>query len=265
MTECNQESFAFTAHFSRRVEADFAAGQVSTDGGSLLLRETDRRINLLGRLAGCFSDNRSPFLVKHQLSEMLAQRIYGLALGYEDLNDHEQLRSDPLLGLLSGKRELDEPLAGKSTLNRLELVGRTGRYHKIGYSAGEMDRLLVDLYIESHSTAPAQIVLDLDATDIPLYGHQPERFFHRGPHGQVFVRGVARLLRQLLLSAAVHLRRRPVVVRAAAAGQSGRGCRRGGRGRPHRDATACKLAGGKDRAARRLRLLPRRADGLVRM
>jgi hypothetical protein len=109
---------------------------------------------------------------------MLAQRIYGLALGYEDLNDHEQLRNDPLLGVLSGKRELDEPLAGKSTLNRLELAGRSVRYHKITYSAEAIDRLLVDLYIESHAAMPEQIVLDLDATDIPLYGHQPERFFH---------------------------------------------------------------------------------------
>jgi hypothetical protein len=109
---------------------------------------------------------------------MLSQRIYGLALGYEDLNDHEQLRSDPLLGLLSGQRKLDEPLAGKSTLNRLELVGRTKRYHKIGYSAESIDGLLTDLYIESHAVPPAQIVLDLDVTDVPLYGHQPERFFH---------------------------------------------------------------------------------------
>jgi hypothetical protein len=151
---------------------------VSSDGGALLLREVDRRINLLGRLANCFTDRRMPLLVKHQLSEMLSQRIYGLALGYEDLNDHEQLRADPLLGLLSGKRKLDEPLAGKSTLNRLELVGRTGRYHKIGYSAEAIDRLLVDLFLESHTRAPEQVVLDLDATDIPLYGHQPERFFH---------------------------------------------------------------------------------------
>jgi hypothetical protein len=178
MTECNQETFAFTAHFSRRVEAGFTAGQVSSDGGSPLLREVDRKINLLGRLASCFIDGRSPLLVKHRLSEMLAQRIYGLALGYEDLNDHEQLRSDPLLALLSGKRELDEPLAGKSTLNRLELTGRSLRYHKISYSAESMDRLLTDLYLESHAAPPAQIVLDLDATDIPLYGHQPERFFH---------------------------------------------------------------------------------------
>jgi Transposase DDE domain group 1 len=178
MTECNQETFAFAAHFSRRVEAGFTAGQVSGDGGALLLREVDRRINLLGRLAGCFSDGRMPLLVKHQLPQILAQRIYGLALGYEDLNDHEQLRRDPLLGLLSGKHELEEPLAGKSTLNRLELTGRSGRYHKIGYSAEALDRLLADLFIESHATPPQQIVLDLDATDIPLYGHQPERFFH---------------------------------------------------------------------------------------
>src|ERR1700728_4193458 len=178
MTECNQGRFAFTAHFSRRLEAGFTAGQVSSDGGALLLREVDRKINLLGRLTGSIVDGRSPLLVKHQLSEMLAQRIFGLALGYEDLNDHEQLRSDPLLGLLSGKRELDKPLAGKSTLNRLELVGRSGRYHKISYSAESLDRLLGELFLESHRSAPEQIVLDLDATDIPLYGHQPERFFH---------------------------------------------------------------------------------------
>jgi hypothetical protein len=160
------------------VEAEFTAGRVSSDGGGLLLRQVDRKIHLLDRLGSCFSDGRSPFLVKHQLPEMLAQRIYGLALGYEDLNDHEQLRSDPLLGLLAGKRELESPLAGKSTLNRLELAGRTGRYHKIDYSPAAIDKLLVDLYLESHTQAPKQIVLDLDATDIPLYGHQPERIFH---------------------------------------------------------------------------------------
>ncbi len=178
MTECNQETFAFTAYFSRRVEAGFTAGQVSSDGGALLLRETERKINLLGRLAGCFMDGRDPERIEHRIEEMLSQRIYGLALGYEDLNDHEQLRSDPLLGVLIGKRKLEEPLAGKSTLNRLELTGRTGRYHKIAYSAEAIDRLLVDLYIESNAVMPSEVVLDLDATDIPLYGHQPERFFH---------------------------------------------------------------------------------------
>ena len=178
MTECKQERFSFSAHFSQRVEAGFTAGEVSTDGGAPLLREVDGRIRLLGRLAACFSDGRNQEQVEHTVAEMLSQRIYGLALGYEDLNDHEQLRHDPVFGLLSGKRKLDQPLAGKSTLNRLELVGRSRRYHKIGYSAEAIDRLLVGLYIESHSTMPERIVLDLDATDIPLYGHQPERFFH---------------------------------------------------------------------------------------
>ena len=178
MTECSQESFHFAAHFSRRVEAGFTAGQVSSDGGALLLRETDRRIHLLGRLASCFSDGRNPEQVEHTVAEMLAQRIYGLALGYEDLCDHEQLRADPVFSLLSGKRKLGEPLAGKSTLNRMELVGRSERYHKIGYAAESIDRLLSDLYIESHAAMPEQVVLDLDATDIPLYGHQPGRFFH---------------------------------------------------------------------------------------
>jgi Transposase DDE domain group 1 len=178
MTECIQEAFQFAAHFSRRVEAGFTAGHVSSDGGALLLRQAERKINLLERLAGCFGDGRNQKLIEHTVEEMVSQRIYGLALGYQDLNDHEQLRSDPLFGLLSGKRKLDEPLAGKSTLNRLELAGRTARYHKIHYSAEAIDRLLVNLYIESHSAPPREVVLDLDATDIPLYGHQPERFFH---------------------------------------------------------------------------------------
>jgi hypothetical protein len=133
---------------------------------------------LLKRVAACFTDRRSPLLVQHRLGEMLSQRIYGLALGYEDLNDHEQLRHDPLMAVLSGRRKLEEPLAGKSTLNRLELPGGSKRYHKIDYAPEKIDALLCDLYIESHAEAPDLIVLDLDATDIPLYGHQPERFFH---------------------------------------------------------------------------------------
>jgi len=177
MTECNQESFAFAAHFSRRVEASFTAGQVSTDGGALLLREADRKIGMLSRVAACFTDRRSPLLVTHKLEEMVSQRIYGLALGYEDLNDHERLRHDPLMGMLAGRRQLEDPLAGKSTLNRLELTGGSARYHKIDYAAEKIDALLTDLFIESHAQAPTQVVLDLDATDIPLYGHQPERFF----------------------------------------------------------------------------------------
>lgn len=152
-----------------------------------MLREVDVRINLLGRLVGCFRDGRNPERIEHELSEMLAQRIYGLALGYEDLNDQEQLRWDPLMGVLSGKQELDQPLAGKSTLNRLELNGRSKRYHKISYSNEALDQLLVDLYLESHAAPPGEIVLDLDATDIPLYGHQPERFFHGYYNGYCYL------------------------------------------------------------------------------
>src|SRR5215470_10754698 len=122
MTECIQESFEFVQHFSRQVVARFDGGWVSSDGGGLLLRQTDRKIRLLQRVASGFTDRRSPWVLQHELGEMLAQRIYGLALGYEDLNDHEQLRRDPLLGLLAGKREIDRPLAGKSTLNRMELA-----------------------------------------------------------------------------------------------------------------------------------------------
>jgi hypothetical protein len=182
MTECSQESFAFAEHFSRRVVAEFDGAWMTSDGGGLLLRQTDRKIGLLRRVAACFRDGRSPWLVEHRLSEMLAQRIYGLALGYEDVNDHERLRHDPLLGLLAGKREPGEALAGKSTLNRMELTPSGSlaaeRYHKISYSPQALDELLVEIFLEAHPRAPRQIVLDLDATDTPLHGEQEARFFH---------------------------------------------------------------------------------------
>jgi len=178
MTEWSQEVFPFAPHFSRRVEASFSAGRVSSDGGLLLLREAERKIGLMKRVAACFTDRRRQGRVEHGVEAMLAQRIHGLALGYEDLNDHEQLRHDPLLAMLSGKRESDQPLAGKSTLNRLELPGGAKRYHKIDYESEKIDALLCDLFVESHATPPGEVVLDLDATDIPLYGYRPERFFH---------------------------------------------------------------------------------------
>jgi hypothetical protein len=138
MTECTQSQFEFEAHFSRQVVARFDGSRLTTDGGALLLRQADRKIGLLRRLASCLRDGRQPDRVEHNLEEMLARRIYGLALGYKDLNDHEQLRSDPLLALLAGKREVEEPLAGKSTLNRLELTPSGSplaeRYHKISDS-----------------------------------------------------------------------------------------------------------------------------------
>src|SRR5216684_2335170 len=190
MTECNQESFEFEELFSRQVVARFDGGTISSDAGGLLLRETERRIRLLKRLRGCFSDGRNPGRIEHGLEQMLAQRIYGLALGYEDLNDHDQLREDPLLAVLVGKsdptgedrirpRDRGKPLAGKSTLNRLEQGSATpDRYKKVNYDAEAIDRLLVDLWLEAQACPPQEVILDLDTTDVALHGHQENRFFH---------------------------------------------------------------------------------------
>ena len=180
MTQCNQESFEFQAHFSRRVVARFDGGTMTSDAGALLLRETDRRLDLLPRLAACFEDRRQPWLISHSVPELVAQRVYALALGYEDLSDHDQLREDPLLAVLSGKpRPGEETLAGKSTLNRLELGGeQPTRYKKIHYREAAIDELLTQVFLEAHTEAPEQIVLDLDTTDLALHGHQEGRFFH---------------------------------------------------------------------------------------
>lgn len=179
MTECIQSDFGFEACGSRQISARFDGGRISSDGGALLLRQTDRRLNLLPRLATCFLDGRDPQRVEHSIQEMLAQRIYGLALGYEDLNDHEQLRSDPLFGVLAGRSELDQPLAGKSTLNRLELgTGIADRYKKITFWKDGVDELLVNIFLEAHQQAPQRIVLDIDTTDLALHGKQEGRFFH---------------------------------------------------------------------------------------
>jgi Transposase DDE domain group 1 len=182
MTQCNQTQFAFAGHFSRQVVAEFSAEPLSTDGGVLLLREVEGKIRLLERARECFQDGRDAERVEHDLGVLLKQRVYGLALGYEDLNDHEQLRYDPLLALVAGQRELGEPLAGKSTLNRMELVPTDSaskqRYHKITYSEAGLDELLVKIFLEAHSRPPYRIVLDLDVTDIPLHGNQEGRFFH---------------------------------------------------------------------------------------
>jgi hypothetical protein len=179
MTECNQSGFGFEACGRREVVARFDGGTISSDGGAFLLRQTDRRLNLLARLAECFLDGRNQEQVEHSILEMLSQRIYGLALGYEDLNDHEQLRNDPVFGVLAGREELDAPLAGKSTLNRMELgAGAQDRYKKITFWKEAMDELLVKVFLESYPTAPEEIVLDVDTTDLPLHGHQEGRFFH---------------------------------------------------------------------------------------
>jgi len=179
MTECTQSGFGFEPCGSREIVARFDGGTISSDGGAFLLRQTDKRLNLLPRLSECFLDGRNQEQVKHSILEMLSQRIYGLALGYEDINDHEQLRKDPVFGILAGRNELEEPLAGKSTLNRMELgTGTPDRYKKITFWKEAIDELLVKVFLESHQKAPKQIILDVDTTDLPLHGNQEGRFFH---------------------------------------------------------------------------------------
>jgi hypothetical protein len=179
MTECNQSGFGFEASGKREIVARFDGGTISSDGGAFLLRQTDKRLNLLPRLSDCFLDGRNQQLIEHTVAEMLAQRVYGIALGYEDLNDHEQLRKDPVFGILAGREESDTPLAGKSTLNRMEMgAGTKDRYKKITFWKDAIDELLVKVFVESHRNAPAEIVLDVDTTDLPLHGKQEGRFFH---------------------------------------------------------------------------------------
>ena len=182
-TECNPTLFEFAPVDGRRVVAAFDGGAITSDAGALLLGETDRAIRLTERFATCFTDARVPELVEHEVSTMVLQRVVGIALGYEDLNDHDELRHDPVLAVIAGKlaakRADCAPLAGKSTLNRVELSRpEPTRYHKVSHDPAAIEMLFVDLFVEAHRRAPAQIILDLDATDDPLHGHQEGRFFH---------------------------------------------------------------------------------------
>jgi len=181
MTECNQDRFEFASTpGTRQIVAEFSGGTITSDAGSLLLKETDTKMNLLERFGRCFTDRRSPLLIEHTLEQMLRQRVYGLALGYEDLNDHDLLRQDPLLAVMAGKAEPGtELLAGKSTLNRMELgTGTPSRYKKITFWRDSVDELLVDIFLEAHPVAPAQVVLDIDTTDMALHGNQEDKFYH---------------------------------------------------------------------------------------
>ena len=182
-TECNPTTMLFARVEGRRVAADFAGGAMTSDAGALLLGASDRAIGLVDRFASCFADARAPALVEHEVATLVGQRVFGIALGYEDVSDHDQLRHDPVMSVLAGKlaaRRRDcAPLAGKSTLNRLELSRpEPTRYHKIAHDPAAIERLFVDLFIEAHKRAPEQIILDLDATDDPVHGHQEGRFFH---------------------------------------------------------------------------------------
>ena len=192
-TQCTSTQMEFQSFGRRSVVGRFDGGRLTSDAGGVLLREVNRQLDLLPRMAACFTDHRHAGMIEHTLTELLAQRLYGLALGYEDLNDHDALRADSLLALLVGKADLTGAqrsrvrdrgyaLAGSSTLNRLEL-GTPGaaaehRYQKIVAAPEALDRLLVDVFLESHRQPPSVLWLDLDATDDPLHGHQEGRFFH---------------------------------------------------------------------------------------
>ena len=184
MTECIQDSFRFAAVGAREVVARFDGGPVVSDGGALLLGEVERQTDIWHRLAACFTDQRDPLRIEHTVEQLIRQRIYALALGYEDLSDHDQLRHDPLLAALCGKVEpTKDRLAGKSTLNRLELTrpladAEQRRYKRILFDPELADQRLVQLYVEAQAAPPTEIVLDLDATDDPLHGKQEGRFFH---------------------------------------------------------------------------------------
>ena len=182
-TECSADLFGFARVESRAVVAAFDGGKMTSDAGALLLGAADQAIRLVDRFAECFADSRAPELIEHTVRTLVGQRIFALALGYEDVVDHDQLRHDPTLAVLAGKlsarRKDCAPLAGKSTLNRLELGGpELTRYHRIAWDGAKIEALFVDLFLEAHQHPPKQIILDLDATDDPLHGHQEGRFFH---------------------------------------------------------------------------------------
>ena len=185
-TQCKPLLFAFQGCRGRRVEAAFDGGAITSNSGVLLLREVDRSIGLLDRVAGCFTDYRDPRLIEHSVRTLVTQRVMGIALGYEDLNDHDQLRHEPVLALLSGKLEGHRkdcaPLAGKSTLNRLEQApprGEPGRYHRIGHDPDALQAVLLESFIDSWGDSrPARLVLDIDSTDDAVHGRQEGRFFH---------------------------------------------------------------------------------------
>ena len=182
-TECSADLLDFARVEGRAVVAAFDGGRLTSDAGALLLGAADRVAGLTRRLAACFTDARDPTLIEHAVETLVMQRVVGIALGYEDLIDHDELRHDPVMAILAGKlaarRTGYAPLAGKSTLNRLELSRvEPTRYARLAADTAAIATLFVDLFLDAHAKAPKQITLDLDATDDPLHGHQEGRFFH---------------------------------------------------------------------------------------
>jgi hypothetical protein len=193
MTECKPQQLEFHGLGRREIVGEFDGGDITSDAGGLLLREVEKRTGIIEKFAACFTDYRDSGSIEHSVQDLLAQRLYGMCLGYEDLNDHDRLRSDPALAVIVGKedpkgeqrrdkRDRGKALAGKSTLNRLELTEKQvcsgERYKKIAMDSGAVDRVMVDIFLEAHRRAPRQIILDLDATDDPIHGKQEGRFFH---------------------------------------------------------------------------------------
>lgn len=192
-TECTQTRSEFQALGKREIVADFDGGTITSDGGALLLREVEARTAILKGFSECFTDHRNPNKIEHDVLSLVSQRVFGLALGYEDLCDHDELSKDKMLAVAIGKndptgsdrkseKDKGKPLAGKSTLNRLELTPanatKKSAYKKITLDEKKVDNLFVDIFLDSKPAAPEQIILDVDATDDPLYGNQEGRFFH---------------------------------------------------------------------------------------
>ena len=192
-TQCNGPSYLFPAEISRNVIARFDGGAITSDAGGLLLSQVERRTGMVRQLVACFTDHRDPERIEHTVKELVSQRVYALALGYEDLHDHDDLRHDPLLAVLVGKREptgtdrqrrrdQGQALAGQSTLNRLELTpvraNTNSRYQKIVLDTRRAALVFTDIFVQAHRPPPAPIILDLDATDDPVHGDQLGRFFH---------------------------------------------------------------------------------------
>jgi hypothetical protein len=192
-TEYTRNYNSFQALGKREIVADFSGGTITSDGGGLLLREVEQRTGILQRFAECFTDYRDEKRIEHNILSLVSQRVIGLALGYEDLNDHDHLAKDQMLAIAVGKtdptgmdrksvQDKGKPLAGKSTLNRLELTPADATaqspYKKIVVSPEVVDHLFVDVLLEAHAEAPQQIILDVDATDDPLHGDQEGKFFH---------------------------------------------------------------------------------------
>ena len=192
-TQCNKTQLEFQGIGRRKVQADFEGGHLTSDGGVLLLREIDDRLGITKKLAQCFTDYRDSEAIDHSVKELLRQRIYGIVLGYEDLNDHNRLLRDVLFAIALGKKDAEgkkrrrksdkgKALASASTLNRVELTSKNAnsdeRYKKVKHDERQIEALLPTLFLDSYAQAPAEVILDFDATDDPLHGDQEGRFFH---------------------------------------------------------------------------------------